>query len=108
MRRRTFCGCGVGRKWNCTSRVSAESGNLKGGPLHRKDAFTENDDVHIQWLEVRRTVRVLIKTPETDEIVCPEEFNLFARFFHLDIFRCQGVNAENLFENGRLNKITEG
>jgi len=104
MRRRTFWGWGVGRKWNCTNRVLIESGNPKGEPRHRKDAFPENDDVHVQWLEVRRTVRVLIETPETDEIVCPEEFDLLARFFHLDVFRCEWVNAKNLFKNGWLNE----
>ena len=90
-----------------TSGELAEPGDRRGEPLHREDSFAKNDDVHVQRFEVGWTIRVLIETAETDKIVCPEEFNLLARFFHLDIFRCQWVDAENLFANDWLDDSTQ-
>jgi hypothetical protein len=45
---------------------------------------------------MRRTIRVLIEAPETDEIVRPEELDLFARFLHLNILCRQWVNSKYL------------
>ena len=45
---------------------------------HGKGAFAEDDDVHVEWLEVRLGVRVLVEGSETDKIVVSEQFNLFA------------------------------
>jgi len=42
------------------------------------------------------TVWILIETPETDEIIVAEQLDLFARFFHLNVFGCQGMDTENL------------
>jgi hypothetical protein len=98
MRRRTFCGWGVGRKWNYASGDDQPDLIIREESyFYRENPFTENDDIHVQWLEVSRTIGILVETPEADEIVRPEELNLLARFFHLDIFRCQRVNAKDLF-----------
>src|SRR5882762_2751837 len=44
------------------------------------------------------TVRVLVETTKTNKVVITEKFNFFSCFFHLDIFRCEGMDAENLAE----------
>lgn len=59
-------------------------------------AFSEYDNVHVEGLEVCRTVLILVETSETDEIIVPEKLNLFADFLHLDIFCGQRVNIEDL------------
>src|SRR6266404_4250671 len=41
-------------------------------------------------------VRILVKTPETDEVVRPEELDLLTRFFHLDILCRQRVDPKHL------------
>lgn len=63
---------------------------------YRKDALPEDDDIHIQRLQIGRAEIVLLKTPEADKIIIPEELDLLARLLHLDIFSCQGVDIEYL------------
>lgn len=45
---------------------------------------------------MRRAVRILVKTPETDKVVVPEQLDFFTSFLHLDVFSCQRVNREDL------------
>lgn len=49
---------------------------------YRKNTLSEDNDVHVQWFQVCRTIRVLLETAETDEIVRPEQLNLFASLLH--------------------------
>ena len=63
---------------------------------HGKDTFSEHDDIHVQRFEVGRAEIILFKTTERNEVVVAEQLDLFASFLHLDIFRCQRVNRENL------------
>lgn len=63
---------------------------------HRKRALAEDDDVHVEWLEVRLAVRVLVERPEADEVVVAKELNLFARLLHLDVLRRERVDAKDL------------
>ena len=89
--------------------VSALS-TIQEGTTHREDAIPEHDDVHVQWLEVRRAVRVLVETTETDEVVIAEQLNLLARLLHLDIFRRQRVNRKHLWRSTAIlaHEIREG
>jgi hypothetical protein len=45
---------------------------------HRQGALAEDDDVHVERLEVRLGVRVLVERSETDKIVIPEQLNLLS------------------------------
>ena len=63
-----------------------EQRQMKNGKAYRKDALSEDDDVHVERFEVCWAVLVLLKTAETDEVVCPEELDLFARLLHQNIF----------------------
>lgn len=45
---------------------------------HRQGALAEDDDVHVERLEVRLGVRVLVERTETDQIVVPEQLNLLS------------------------------
>ena len=45
---------------------------------HRKDPLAEDDDVHVERLEVRRAHVVLLEAAETHEIVVPEQLDLLA------------------------------
>jgi hypothetical protein len=63
-------------------------------------ALAEDDDVHVERLEVGRTVGILLEGAEADEVVVAEEFDLLARLLHLDILRGEGMDAENLFGEG--------
>jgi hypothetical protein len=58
--------------------------------------LSENDDVHVERIEVRGAVLILIKAAETDKVVVPEELDLLARLFHLYVFCCQRMNGEDL------------
>ena len=69
-----------------------------GTKVEGEDALAEDDDVHIERLEVGWAVRVLVEGAETDEVVVPEEFDFFASFFHEDIFSCQWMDREDLFD----------
>ena len=70
--------------------------NYKACRTYREDAFTEDDDVHVQRFQIRGAVWVLIEATETYEVVVPEQLDLLPGFFHLDILRCQGVDGEDL------------
>ena len=63
---------------------------------YRKNPLTEDNDVHVERLEICRAVWVLVKATETNEIVVPEQLDLLPRFFHLDILRRKGVNRKDL------------
>lgn len=63
---------------------------------YRKNTVTEDNDIHVERLEVCGTVWVLVETAETDEVIITEEFNLLARFLHLDILCSERVNGEDL------------
>ena len=63
---------------------------------YREDAFPEDNDVHVERLEICRAVWILVKATETNEIVVPEQLDLLPRFFHLDILRRKGVNRKDL------------
>ena len=67
-----------------------------GDTTHGKDPLAEDDDVHVQRLEVCWAVRILVKAPETDQIVCSEELDLLTRFLHLDILCGKRMDPENL------------
>lgn len=41
-------------------------------------------------------VRVLVERPETDEVVISEQLDLFASFFHENIFCRQRMDIEDL------------
>lgn len=69
---------------------------LKATLTHRKGTFAEDDDVHVERLEVGWTVGILVKRSKTDKIVVSEEFNLLTRLFHLNIFSRQGMNSKDL------------
>ena len=68
----------------------------EGISTHRQNSLSEYDNIHVQRFQVRRAVRILVKAPETDKIVVPEQFDFLAGFLHLYVFRCQGVNREDL------------
>lgn len=70
--------------------------DAKGKITYRKSSFPEHDHIHVDWIQVGRAILVLVKTPETDEIVIAKELDLLARFLHLNIFSRQGMNTENL------------
>jgi hypothetical protein len=76
--------------------LSHNSSAGEGGWTYRKCAFSEDDDVHVERLKVCRAILILVETSETNEIVIPEKFNLFTRFFHENIFRCQWMDIEDL------------
>lgn len=61
-----------------------------------EDAFSEDDDIHVQGLQISRAVWILLETAETDEVIRPEKLDLLPRFFHEDIFRSQGMYREHL------------
>ena len=63
---------------------------------YRERPLSEYDDVHVQWLEVCRAVRVLVERAETNQVVISEKLDLLSRFLHLDILRREGVNAKHL------------
>ena len=67
-----------------------------GDTTHGKDPLAEDDYVHVQRLEVCWAVRILVKAPETDQIVCSEELDLLTRFLHLDILCGKRMDPENL------------
>ena len=64
--------------------------------VEREDALAEDDDVHVQRLEVRRAVRVLVERAEAHEVVVPEELDLLARLLHEDVLCRQRVDGEHL------------
>ena len=94
MRRRTFWGCGVGRKWNCVMHKRTKKPDSEW--QYRKDAFPEDNDIHIQWFKVCWAIWILIEATETNKIVVPEGLNLLARLFHLNVFCGKRMNLENL------------
>lgn len=61
-----------------------------------EDTLAEDDDVHVEGLEVGRAVGILVEGAETDEVIGSEELDLFAGFFHLDIFCCERMDVEDL------------
>ena len=61
-----------------------------------KRSFTENDDVHVERLQICRAVLILVETPETDKIIVVKQLYLLSRFLHLDIFSRQRVDGEHL------------
>ena len=63
---------------------------------HGEDALAEDDDVHVERLEVRRAHVVLLEAAETHEIVVPEQLDLLARFLHLDVLGRERVDGEYL------------
>jgi hypothetical protein len=63
---------------------------------YRKRSFSEHHHVHVDGVQVGRAIRILVETPETDEIIVAEQFDLLPRLFHLDIFSGQGMNSKNL------------
>ena len=67
-----------------------------------KSTFPENDDVHIEGLQIRLGVRILVEGSETDERVVPEQLNLLAGLFEQDILCCQGVDAKDLLAGNQL------
>lgn len=53
MRRRTFCGCGVPRKWNCACERKVSFAILCQGraiTTHRERPLSKDNDVHVQRL----------------------------------------------------------
>ena len=63
---------------------------------YRKNTITEDDDIHVERLEVSRAVWILVETTETDEVIVSEKLNLFSSFFHLDILSREGMDMEDL------------
>lgn len=68
----------------------------RGPEMEGEDTLAKDDDVHVEGLEVGWAVGVLVEGAETDEVIGPEELNLFAGFFHLDIFCRERMNVEDL------------
>ena len=87
------------RKWNCVSAVSNAILSVNQNwrlETYRQGALAENDNVHVERLEIGLRVRVLVERSETDEIVVPKQLDLFARLFEQDILSRQGVDAKDL------------
>ena len=82
------------------------------GEAHGKRALAEDDDVHVERLEVRRAERVLVEAAEADEIIRPEQLDLLARLLHLDILRRERVDIEDLrtrtISTAREDRRTDG
>ena len=74
---------------------------------HGKDTFSEHDDIHVQRFEVGRAEIILFETSERNEIIVAEQLDLFASFLHLDIFRCQRMNRENLNASEEAFEVVE-
>jgi hypothetical protein len=68
---------------------------------HGEYTFPEHDDVHVEWLEVSRAVLVLVEATEAHKVIVPEELDLLASFFHLDVFCRQWVDREDLMRDRR-------
>ena len=68
----------------------------RGLEVKRENALAEDDDVHVERLEVRRRVRVLVEAAEADEVVVAEQLDLLARLFGQDVLRRQWVDAKHL------------
>ena len=81
-----------------------EQRQMRNGKAYRKDALSEDDDVHVERLKVRRAVLILLETSETDKVVGSEKFDLFASFLHENIFCCKRVNREDLFFSAKRRK----
>ena len=45
---------------------------------HGEDALAEDDDVHVERLEVRRAHVVLLETTETDKVIIAEQLYFLA------------------------------
>ena len=63
---------------------------------YRKNALSEDDDVHVQRLQIRWAEVILFETSETDEVVVPEELDLLAGFLGLDIFCRERMDTKDL------------
>ena len=58
--------------------------------------LAERNYVQVQQLKVCWAIRILVKAPGIDEVLCSETLNLFTRLLHLDTLRGKGMNPENL------------
>lgn len=74
------------------STCEARSGEM----TYREYPLAEDDDVHIERLQICGTHVVLLETTETNEIIVAEQLDLLTRFFHLDIFSCKGMDGKDL------------
>lgn len=63
---------------------------------NRQGPFSEYYYIHVQRFEVGGAIWILIEAAKTDEVVVAKQFNLLARFFHLDIFCRKGMDVEDL------------
>jgi hypothetical protein len=63
---------------------------------YRECAFSEDNDIHVQRLQICWTIWILIERTETDKVVISEKLNLFTRFLHEDIFDCQRMDTKDL------------
>lgn len=64
--------------------------------MERQSALAEDDDVHVERLEIGLRVRILVEGSETDQVVVSEQLDLFACLFEQDIFSRQRVNTKYL------------
>jgi hypothetical protein len=69
---------------------------MRANATHRQCPLSEYYNVHIQWLQMRWAVGILVETSETDKVVVTEQFNLFTRLLHLNVFRSQWMYRKNL------------
>jgi hypothetical protein len=69
---------------------------------HREGALAEDDDVHVERLEIGLAVRVLVKRSETNEVVVSEQLDLFASLLEQDVFGCERVDAKHLSRQRRI------
>jgi hypothetical protein len=60
------------------------------------DSFAENDDIHVDWLEVVFAVHVLLKGAVVDKVVISELLDLFKRLLHHNVFSGQRIDGKGL------------
>ena len=63
---------------------------------YREYAFTEDDDIHVERLEICRAIWILVEATETHQIVVPEKLDFLSRLLHLNILCGKRMNGENL------------
>jgi hypothetical protein len=49
---------------------------------YREDAFPEDDNIHVDGLEVCWTVRILVESAKANQIIVTEEFDFLTGFLH--------------------------
>lgn len=78
---------------DATPHVGWVGGHAK---VEADDAFGEDDNVHVDGLEVVFGVGVLFEGAVVDEVVVAEELDFFTGFLHEDVFGSERVDSEGL------------